>query len=98
MRFLCFHACVSVLYTVCNLLITDTSVAVRLPWLMLLRSLSGFNAFIWLPTHHVSALFGTRFMDVTSPMYDLHITRILIKFVVIFWKAGVNLKNLRSQR
>jgi hypothetical protein len=53
-------------------------------------TLSGFNVFIWLPTHRVSALFGTRFMEVTGPMYDLHFTRISIKFVVIFWKAGVN--------
>jgi hypothetical protein len=60
--------------------------------------LSGFNAFIWLPTHHVAALFGTNFMKVISPMYDLHFTGILIEFVFMFWKAGVNMKSVGSQR
>jgi len=47
-------------------------------------------------------LFGYQFaiylMEVTSTMYDLHFTGILINFFVIFWKAGVNLKNVSSQR
>lgn len=60
--------------------------------------LSGFNAFVWLPTQHIAALFGTNFMKVTSPLYDLNFTGILIEFVVMFWKAGVNLKNVSSQR
>ena len=90
MGFLFPHVCVSVSHAVPNLLITDTSAAERLPWLVLLLYVASMRLFGYQLAIYL--------MEFTSTMYDLHFKGILITFFVIFWKAGVNLKNVSSQR
>lgn len=92
------HACVSVLYTVSNLLIIDASVALRVLWLVLLLYRASLHLFGYQLAIYKYLQFGTNFMEFTSTMYVLHFAGILTKFVIIFWKDDVNLKNVSSQR